>query len=565
MSGSSSSEVSYGLGGGDDGGDVAVTFALAPALVAVDVVARSRVREEYQALPLERKAHCANLATLSKEQAAARRRATRLDARRGCPEPLPDRAAPLADTLAVADSTVAQAALPLLEDGRLPERTTQGAFPQGDNECHPLTHSDFIRVKRQSRCGVKKLARDFAATMSEPGYFRPFLVRPRDVSWRPPSCIHCDPFLAVQLINAMVAWSRRLFTTLAKRAPIHSHDLLFCFHMGEGEPLRWAALVSGAAGVHKVPPRQNWLPHTMICADGGEENVWSSDGRNIRLVASFDEHQPVDSPWVRASPLDGAFCGRLSFYSERGFFEHLVRSQRVHRMISARRVLWRLDPATDDLASIEAVGWDTAVPISAFDPFGGVFSCDPPITADRPLEAEDVASDGEAAVEYGLRADSSGGDGAAEEPSDWLAAELCAVMGAEFWGNLQAQTSSTVQDIDGDVDLDDSEDDEMVATEAPRGESVVEARIPAGVRTPPVATDSLAYRRAAAMRVQELALPAVCELLEVTVNLQWRILDRANGSTLGVIRFVGMHAAQAQCNHKLHRGGTKPCRLLLKC
>ena len=30
---------------------------------------------------------------------------------------------------------------------------------------------------------------------------------------------------------------------------------------------------------------------------------------------------------------------------------------------------------------------------------------------------------------------------------------------------------------------------------------------------------------------------------------------------MGVIRLVGMHAAQAQCNHKLHRGGTKPCRI----
>ena len=108
--------------------------------------------------------------------------------------------------------------------------------------------------------------------------------------------------------------------------------------------------------------------------------------------------------------------------------------QRARRMISARRVLWRLDPATDDLASIEAVGWGIAVPVSTFDPFGGVFSCDPPITADRPLEAEDVASDGEAAVEYGLRADSSGGDGAAEEPNDWLAAELCAVMGGGALG-----------------------------------------------------------------------------------------------------------------------------------
>jgi hypothetical protein len=219
--------------------------------------------------------------------------------------------------------------------------------------------------------------------------------------------------------------------------------------------------------------------------------------------------------------------------------------------------LWRLDPTTDDLASIEAVGWDIAFPVSTFDPFEA---------EDGPLvEAEDVASDGEVDVEYGLPVDSSGGDGAAEEPSDWLAAELCAVMGAEFWGNLQDETSSAVQDIDGDVDLDDSDDDDIVATEAPRGESVVEARIPAGKRTPPVATDSLEYRRAAAMRVQELDLSAVCVLLEVTVNQQWRILDRTDGSTLGVIRLVGMHAMQAQCNHTMHRGGARPCRLILKC
>ena len=132
-------------------------------------------------------------------------------------------------------------------------------------------------------------------------------------------------------------------------------------------------------------------------------------------------------------------------------------------------------------------------------------------------------------------------------------------MGVECWQSLQEETSSRDQDIDGDQDLDDSDDDDTAATDAPNGESVVEARIPAGVRTPPVATDSLARRRAAAMRVQAFALPAVCELLEVTVSPQWRILNRADGITLGAMRWVGIHAIQEQCNHTLHRGGTNPC------
>ena len=32
-----------------------------------------------------------------------------------------------------------------------------------------------------------------------------------------------------------------------------------------------------------------------------------------------------------------------------------------------------------------------------------------------------------------------------------------------------------------------------------------------------------------------------------------------------MIRLVGMHAMQAQCNHKMHRGGARPCRLILNC
>ena len=68
--------------------------------------------------------------------------------------------------MAVADSTVAQAALPLHEDGRLPERASHGRYPQGDDVRHPLTHSALIRVKRHLGLGVKTLARGFAATMS---------------------------------------------------------------------------------------------------------------------------------------------------------------------------------------------------------------------------------------------------------------------------------------------------------------------------------------------------------------------------------------------------------------
>ena len=66
------------------------------------------------------------------------------------------------------------------------------------------------------------------------------------------------------------------------------------------------------------------------------------------------------------------------------------------------------------------------------------------------------------------------------------------------------------------------------------------------------------------MRVHELVVPAVCEVVEVTLSRQRRIVGRVDGNTLGAMRLAGTRALQALCNHTLHRGGTKPCRMLFR-
>jgi hypothetical protein len=213
-----------------------------------------------------------------------------------------------------------------------------------------------------------------------------------------------------------------------------------------------------------------------------------------------------------------------------------VRAQVQCKPVAVQQVSWRLDGGSSNLGAIVTTG---------FAP-GTLPLIVGPNAAD---DAGDDQPDESADVDYTDPAESQQLVSSRHSSDRWLEEELASIMEADQlqdWKQAEAELRAEV----GDAEESEGEVDAPLPPH-------VGATLSSGSLQRPVASDSLAFRRAAALAIDEIDIEAVSLFMQVHITPSWCIEDTANGGKkLGKIRTINGHLFAIDCDHQSTGGAT---------